>query len=565
MKIDKYLLFDGAMGTYYASKNRPYNLTQANLLDYNTIVSIHREYILSGAMAIKTNTFGVSDLDSIKAAIDAAKDAVRDSNTLIFASIGPILEFSELDYIQIIDTIIAKGIYNFLFETFPFEDIVIKCADYIKNKISKAFIITSFAVDQNGYTSYGINYNSILSQIKLNKSIDAYGFNCIAGPVHMKELALELDNSDILSIMPNAGYPSYINNKLTYTDNPEYFANKMLEIHQLGIKIIGGCCGTTPKHIERTKKLLDSDFIMPERDKAIEQKIIHKKLKNSFKEKLSEDKVIIVEYDPPQITSAEEITNTAIMFEKAGADAISIADNPLGRARADSLLIASRIKRDTNKISVIPHLTCRDRNAISIRSALMGLNIEEINNILCITGDPVPNCNIKEIKGVYSFNSISLLSYIKNINNELHNGIFYTGAALNVNANHYHLELDRAQKKHSAGAKYFITQPCFSRQSIDNVILAKEKLKIPIIAGIMPIKSYKNALFIQSEISGINVPDDIVVQYKDKTPEECYELSIDISINIIKQLRPFINGFHLITPFKGENGIERLIKEIKNL
>lgn len=563
MNIDKFLLFDGAIGTYYANKNRPYSLSQANLLDYNTIVSIHKEYISSGAMAITTNTFGVENVESIRAAINAAYDAARNTDIKVFASIGPIMGLEYIDYLPIVDTMIDCGINNFIMETFPAEEIVIELATYIKTKLSESFIITSFAVDQNGYTAYGKYYNNIISKVKVVQAIDSYGFNCVCGPVHMREIASKIDTSDIISIMPNAGYPTLVGGKAHYTDNPEYFAEKLLEIHRFGVKILGGCCGTTPKHIEQARKLLDTNFTSIQQDfpSSINKPVVREE--NKFKDILNNGRVIIIEYDPPLNANAEEISKTALMYEKAGADAISIADNPLGRARADSLLVASRIMRDTKKITVIPHLTCRDRNTISIRSALMGLNIEGIHNILCITGDPIPSCNLKEIKGVFSFNSYSLLGYVENINQELIYGDFFPGAALNVNANHFHLELDRARKKLASGAKYFITQPCYSMRSVNNALLAKEMLKSPIIAGIMPIKSFRNASFIQSEISGIEIPDEVVELYRDKSPEQCEDISIKFSIDIMNKLDGYINGFHLITPPKGEKIIARIIKEYK--
>ena len=564
MKIDNYLLFDGAMGTYYAGKNRPYSLSQANLLDYNTIVSIHKEYIASGAMAITANTFGIENTDSIRAAISAAFDAAKDRDTLVFASIGPINSYEKADYMPIIDIMAKSGVTNFIFETFPSEELVIELSKYIKKKTEGSYIIASFASDQNGYTAQGKYIYNILSKIKVIRTIDAFGMNCVIGPLHMKELAAKIDKTGALSVMPNAGYPSFSDNRPSYINNPEYFAEQLFEIYKLGAKILGGCCGTTPKHIAAVKELLeneDSDFVPQIRDAV---KPVHK-LRNVFEQKLKYKKVIVVEYDPPLSATAEEITASSRLFKEAGADAISVADNPLGKARADCLLIASRIKRDTKDISVIPHITCRDRNSISIRSALMGLSIEGINDVLCITGDPVPACSIRQAKGVYSFNSVTLIDYMESISHELYSGSFFLGAALNINANHFQIELDRAHKKCVTGAKYLITQPCFSDRAYNNALLAKEVLKVPIIAGIMPIKSYRNAVFIKSEISGIDIPDEIALKYKDKTTEECEELSFEISLEIIRKLYDFVDGFHLITPPKGEKLIARLIREIKKI
>ena len=461
----------------------------------------------------------------------------------------------------IIDIYIAAGQKNYIFETFPTDETVIELSGYIKEKLPDSYIITSFAVDQNGYTTYGKYYLNILNKIRLIRSIDAYGLNCACGPLHIKELADRLNKSDTISIMPNAGYPTVIGDKTEYIDNPEYFADKLYALYKSGVKILGGCCGTTPRHIAAARKLLDENggvekVLMTETGKPV------KKVVNPFVDIIKDNagKIILVEYDPPLNATAKEITDSARRIGKAGADAITVADNPLGRARADSLLVAARINNNSG-IVVIPHLTCRDRNAISIRSALMGLNIEGIHNILCITGDPVPNLN--ESKGVFSFNSMTLISYIESINHESVAGEFYEGAALNINANRFHLELERAIKKSAAGAKFFITQPCFTETALNNSLLAKEILKLPVFVGIMPLRSYKNALFVKSEISGIDIPDQIAERFKDKTDNECIDISVAVSMDTVIKAAPYVDGFHIISPIRGIEIVEKLIKEIK--
>lgn len=563
MKIDKYLLFDGAMGTYYGSKQRPYTGVQANIMDYNTIVSIHKEYIASGAQAITTNTFGNSDVESVRAACAAAQDAARGTNTLIFGSIGPLADSDKETYIAVLDQMRISGITNYLFETFPEQDTVISLAEYVKKQLPDSYVITSFGADLNGYTAQGKFYLDIVKDVKACPYIDAYGFNCVSGPVHMKELAAKLDRSDTISIMPNAGYPSFVDGKAEYTDNPEYFAEKLYEIHLLGVKILGGCCGTTPSHIRAASRLLSNSSVGVVGEKTVQTGIQTIVKENSFYDKLiRKEKSILVEYDPPLTATAEDIDRAAEILSHAGADALTVADNPLGRARADSLLVSARIQRTCRDMTVIPHLTCRDRNAISIRSALMGLNIEGICNILCITGDPLPSMTLPNAKGVFSFNSFTLLSYLDSINKELSFGTFRLGAAINVNAINFHLELERAKKKKDSGADFFITQPCFSERAVSNAIEAKNILNMPIIAGLMPIKSYRNAVFVQSEISGIDIPDTIVELFRDKTPEEAEEISVKLIKELATKLAP-LNGYHIITPPKGEKIAARIIKEIR--
>lgn len=555
------MLFDGAIGTYYKSLNRPYDIKNANNLDYDTIVEIHKQYISAGANCITTNSYKIEDLNNLKLGYKAALDAVEDKNIKIFISIGPIEKYEIDDYIQILDLYINLGASNFIFETFSDINIILKLSKYLKSKID-CFIIASLAIDANGYSNTGKYYLDLFKELKKSNLIDVYGLNCICGPKHMLKLASNLPKDDKLSFIPNAGYSSVVNDTIVYSDNVEYFAENLVKFINIGANYIGGCCGTTPKHIKAVFDLLQNNKKIDYKPEIDTNNFIPQQ-KNDFIKKLKNKngKLFIVEYDPPSGATGQSIDNEILQLSNAKVDGITVADNPLGKARADSFIVASRIKRLNKDLTVIPHLTCRDRNSLSIHSSIIGLSIEEIYNVLCITGDPIAQKEYQ--KGVFSFNSITLMDYVKSINKQNFNNNFAFGGALNLNANKFNLELERAKKKIKSGAKFLITQPCFNNRSIENLKIASKELDIPIIAGLMPIKSYKNALFLNNEVSGIDIPENIINEFKDKSVDETFEITINICYNLANDIKDYVKGFHILNLPNATHITTNLIKRLK--
>jgi homocysteine S-methyltransferase len=222
------------------------------------------------------------------------------------------------------------------------------------------------------------------------------------------------------------------------------------------------------------------------------------------------------------------------------------------------------LKRELG-ITPIPHLTCRDRNINATKALLLGLNIEGINNVLVVTGDPVPTAQRDEIKGIFSFNSAVLAKYITNLNETVFGSPFNIGAALNVNVRHFDNQLQRAQKKIDSGVNLFLTQPVLSPAAVENIITARRELKVRILGGIMPIVSYKNACFMNNEIAGITVDDEIVEMYRDLSKEDAAELAVELSVKMAARIAPYVDGYYLITPFKRIDIILEIIKGIRDL
>lgn len=577
---DNTYLFDGAFGTYYASiTHDTYSCETANLNDAQTVLKIHQQYIESGVNAIKTNTFGANSglnqdfgqiADIIKSGFKLALQAVQDTDVAVFADIGPI-PYKETDisqeYIQIADIFLNLGADKFLFETMPEYSALIPVLEHIKEKKPESFIILSFAAGLDGYTKAGHYYKQLLDLAQKDNNVNAIGLNCLCGPAHILQLIKDYNPQKIMSVMPNSGYPETVGNRLVYIDNAEYFAGKILELRQNGVKILGGCCGTTPQHIKKSRLLLNQ--FNTEQAVRTDNKIQNLSIKdiagNFFYEKLKQGKYpVAVELRAPVDTKADYLINGAYNLKISGADIVTIADSPLSRTRADSFMISSKISREV-KIDVLPHLTCRDKNIISIKAALLGLNIEGVNNVFVITGDPIIATDRSSIKGVFDFNSIGLIKYIQSLNQNVFNdNPFLIGAALNTNAINFDFELNRAKQKIQAGAKFFLTQPVLTQEGLQRIKKAKECLDTYILAGIIPPVSYKNAVFLNNEVSGISIPDELLEKMKNNPQREA-EISMEFSLNIIRQLKNISDGLYIISQSKNISLIDSIVKKIKPL
>lgn len=571
------LITDGAMGTYYAqltgqnSKSPEY----ANIHEPQIIEHIHNEYIKAGARLIKTNTFsansfvlGIPETEVekiIAAGIGIAQKAAREKDVFVAASIGPLPETvnkTEVDeraaleeYRHIADVFLAKGIKIFIFETFSDVAYLRETAGYIKKKESSAFVVTQFAINPEGYTRKGIHSDSIIAEIKICKDIDAYGYNCGVGPGHLYNFLKKKNLDDhIIAVSPNAGYPEIIHERTVYIQNPAYFAEKMREISCLGVKILGGCCGTTPEHIEKMVKNilpLSAQNVSTQASGENPQMAAGPKKADCFREKLDKNKfIILVELDPPFNANVEKILQNARICKENGVDIITVADSPMGRARVDSIMLAAKIKREVG-IEAMPHVCCRDRNINALKSAVLAGYVEDIRNILAVTGDPIAEADKNDIKEVFNLNSLKLMELISIMNKE-----FFTGepiniaGALNLNAAKPEIELARMAKKIAKGAELFLTQPIYDENVVELIPDRQTQDNIKILGGIMPLVSYRNAQFLNNEMAGIRIPEHILAAFDQAmAKEEAEKLGIEIAVDMAQRMKDKVSGFYLITPF----------------
>lgn len=569
------MIFDGAFGTFYFSQTsdtKPCEL--ANINAPQTVEAIHRAYIQAGADAIKTNTFGAATLAYrepqrlkalIRAGWQAATLAARDTQVRVFADIGGIdTEDAPQAYLAAVQIFLELGAKHFLFETLDSFDDLSPSLSLIQSSAPDAMVIASFAVSQDGYSKRGLYYKSLLRQAADHCAVNATGLNCVCGPSHLLRLLQSVtDVNKPICAMPNAGYPSSLNGRVLFEDNAEYFAQRLSELYLLGADILGGCCGTTPRHIELAAKMIRQTKRMPTARSAAEAVQAAYHSENS--QHCGQRKKIAVELDPPINCDCSFLLSAAKQLQADGVDLVTLADSPLSRTRADSLMTAAKIKREVG-IEVLPHLSCRDKNHIALKAGLLAASFEEINRVLVITGDPPMQSELRKPDGVFSFNSYDLIAYINGMNSDVFSqNPFLIGAALNVNAVNFSVELARAEKKLARGARVLFSQPIFSDAAVENFWHARRTLDCTLFAGILPVAGYKNAVFLMNEVSGIEIPKQVVEALYDKTPEQAAQISIAYSTEMIKRVNAAADGFYLMTPLKRVDIIHGLIQEIRRI
>ena len=579
----KPLLFDGGMGTYYKAKPGT-ECEQGNLLDPAGVRKVHREYLAAGAEAIKTNTFGLPRMAAARqpdwqalarAGWKLAAEAAVETGAAVFADLGPAPDTEAAPagsiYTAVARCFVEQGAKNFLFETLSSDAGVLEAVQAVKAQVPDAFVLVSFAVLPDGYTREGMYSKDLVRRMTESGIVDAVGFNCVSAPGAMRALMQQLGGSKLpLSVMPNAGYPVVTRTQVKYQGKPEYFAKELARIAAEGVRILGGCCGTTPAHIAALRAALDS---LPAGEKAApavqlstpEAPTVEKD--DAFLRKLNAGKkVIAIELDSPKDADLTNYLAGAKRLQAAGADLLTIADCPIARARMDSSLVACRVHRELG-LCTLPHMTCRDRNLNATKALLLGLYAEGVREVLAITGDPIPTAERDEVKNVYQFNSRKLAQYIVSLAGEGREmpGPMTVFGALNLNARNFEVELRRAGEKLENGMSGFLTQPVLSEQAVENLRRTRETLgsRAKILAGIMPVVSQRNAIFMENEVNGIHVAEDIMEAFAGLDREQGEALGLEISLKMAREALPYADGFYLMTPFNRVALMERLIARLK--
>ena len=564
------LLFDGAMGTCFAALpgRADQRCELANLTAPEEVAAIHRAYLDAGCRAVKTNTFtagvdlaqGREELAGriIEAACRLAMDCAAPYGAYVFADLGPAPEGAQLSrgecYRRQAELFLAQGVHNFLLETLPTDDGVADLARYMMQHCPQGCLIVSFAVAFDGSTREGRSGAELFRRAAALPGVDGVGFNCVSGPHHLLEYVRGLDLSILggkaLSVMPNAGYPTVLGRRTAYQGAPDYFGEKLAQIAQAGAAIVGGCCGTTPDHIAHAAAAL-ARAPRPSAPKPAAKPIPRPAPSaNTLADKLDRgERVIAVELDPPADDDISFFLEGVRTLDAAGADAVTIADCPIGRPRADSSLLACKLRRELG-VEPLPHLTCRDRNLNATKALLLGLSMEGVHNVLLVTGDPIPSQDRDAVKSVYNFNSRKLARYVSSLNDELFRTPFRIFAALNVNAANFDVQLRLAREKEESGVSGFLTQPVLSREALGNLKAARDVLRGKILGGIYPVVSYKNACFLNNEIAGMRIGPELAALYQGKDREEAEELAVRISVRIAGELTTYTDGLYLMTPFR---------------
>lgn len=595
----KRLIADGAMGTYFEKKYpEEEGMAEAcNLTDPDKIRRIHAEYIRNGAKLIRTNTFAANtmffeDLKTVKAVVRAgfqmAQEAVKEAGEEIFvaADIGPIYDPQFLgkeqvlaEYYAICDTFLDCGAEIFVLETQSEFTYIEEVAAYLKEK-ADVFFIVQFSLDRSGYTRNGLSMEQIIKKAALHPAIDAYGFNCGVGAAHLCELMekVTFPNDKYVTALPNAGYPVELRGKTIYGDNRGYFVGMMKKLAGLGVEILGGCCGTTPEYIRDVCTALET---VPLCEKKIEAQAAAGRISRMvpaamhttkttggrFCRMLEEgEKIYIVELDPPFDTDITKVMQGAETLREAGADLLTLADSPMARARMDAGKLAAKVQREV-KIPVMPHICCRDKNMIAMRSGILGDYMNDLRHFLVVTGDPVGRESRGVITPVFDFNSIRFMEYLSGMNEDVFaKDPVYYGGALNYHGANPDAICERVRRKMETGCGMFLTQPVYSAEDMEQLFYIREKTGAKLMCGIMPPVSYKNAGFMANEMPGIRIPQEIVARYTpEMSREEAETVGIELAVGLAHAMQEFADGYYFMTPFNRASMIAKILQCIKGL
>lgn len=576
------LLFDGATGTALCAQSGEGEAVERLCLTQpQRVLALHRAYLAAGCKAIKTNTFAAhvslacENKDDQKTLIRAAYDLARRAgdayDAAVFADIGPAptdADSAAACYIAMAEQYLNVGATCFLFETMQSGEGLAEAAAYIKASCPDAWIMVSFAADADGFTRAGEQASALALQMSACGAVDAIGLNCICGAYHIRRLLSTLDVGDkLMSAMPNAGYPHVEEGRTYYDSAPAYYAQQVMECVKAGARIVGGCCGTTPEHIRQIARLLGTP--MPPRVRMGDEKAAQppeKGCRSRILRRLEQGRrITLVELDPPRSADIGGFMEGARQLEQAGADAITIADCPIGRARMDSSLLACKLSRELG-IEALPHMTCRDRNVNATKALLLGLSMENVHNVLAVTGDPIPTGDRGSVKSVYQFNSRVLAKFIRGLGESGEAEPFFVCGGLNINAVRFDLELERAKEKMDCGVSAFLTQPVLSEQAALHLERARDELRgAKLIGGLFPVVSEKNARFLQSEVHGITVDEAVVRAYAGLDRAQGEDTAVRLCREAASRISPFVDGYYIMTPFQRVELVCRVIRATRNL
>ncbi|WP_440858729.1 bifunctional homocysteine S-methyltransferase/methylenetetrahydrofolate reductase [Staphylococcus shinii] len=577
------LVADGAIGTILYSEGLDTCPEAYNLNHPDKVERIHRTYIEAGADIIQTNTYG-ANFEKLKAfglehrvkdihqaAVQIVKKAAND-DTFILGTVGGFrgikqedLELSSIQYhteIQV-ETLVNAGVDGILFETYYDLQELTNIIEATKRKYDIPIIAQLTALNTN-YLRDGTEINHALQQVTSSGG-DIVGLNCHHGPHHMQQSFshIELPEGAYLSCYPNASLLDIENSQFKYSDNASYFGKVAKQLINEGVRLIGGCCGTTPEHIQYIKSSVAGLNPVTQKDVIPITKYINntekEPKKQNLKSKVENRPTIIVELDTPKHLDTETFFRNIKKLDDAQIDAVTLADNSLATVRISNVAAASIIKQRYD-IEPLVHITCRDRNLIGLQSHLLGLSLLDINEILTITGDPSKIGHLPGATNVYDVNSKGLTEIALRFNQGINTDgdalktktNFNIAGAFDPNVRKLDGAVRRLEKKLESGMHYFITQPVYSKEKIKEVYEATKHLDVPFFIGIMPVTSYNNALFLHNEVPGIKLSDEILEQFEavkdDKAKTKA--LSLKLSKELIDTVHEYFNGLYLITPFQ---------------
>jgi methionine synthase / methylenetetrahydrofolate reductase(NADPH) len=585
------VLCDGAMGTLLYAKgifiNRSYD--ELNLSQPDLIREIHHNYLQAGAEIIETNTFGANSFrlgrhslaDKVReinrAGARLAREAAKSFDVWVAGSVGPLgtrieplgkTSFKEARdaFREQIEALLEGGVDLIILETFGYLEEIHQAMLATREVSTSVPILAQVTIDEDGNCLDGSDPETFTPKL-VEWGADVIGCNCSVGPVAMLEAIerVRAVTSLPLAAQPNAGIPRSVEGRNIYLCSPEYMASYARKFVAAGVRVVGGCCGTTPEHIRTMKSALrvgEARGKGPVAHAAGTQAVplavpaVALESRSLLGAKLARGEfVTMVEIVPPKGIDIRKEVEGARFLKSVGVDAVNIPDSPRASARMSNQALSLLIQREVG-IDAILHYTCRDRNVLCIQSDLLGAAAVGIRNLICITGDPPKMGNYPDATAVFDVDAIGLVNIVHNLNRGLDLGSnpigAGTGFVIGVGANPGLTDLDeevrRFEYKVQAGAEYAVTQPVFDLRLLENFLRRIEHCRIPVVAGIWPLVSVRNAEFMKNELR-VSVPDSILERMaRTRTPEAARAEGVAVAREMLVAARQMVQGAQISAP-----------------
>jgi len=580
------------MGTMLYSKGIYINtcFDELNVSHPELVGDIHREYVRAGVDLIETNTFGANRHKLKKHGLDnrvreinlagvrIARD-VAGREVLVAGSIGPLglkiepwgqtrVEEAEGAFREQARALFEGGVDLFILETFSDINEIHQAIKAVRSVDPGAAIVAEMTIGEDGNSLYGTT-PEVFARMLEDWTADVVGVNCSVGPAPMllciEKIARVIDLP--LSAMPNAGLPQEVDGRNLYLCSPDYMAEYAKRFIQAGVKLVGGCCGTTPAHIRAMRGAVKA-FRPPHRaavtaaarptehEEEMRTPLGHK---SALGQKIEAGHFIkCVEIVPPRGHDPRGAVEVVRMLERRSVDCVNIPDGPRASSRMSPMALAS-ILVAASRMEILLHYTCRDRNLLGIQSDLLGLSALNIRNLLIITGDPPKLGDYPDATAVFDVDSIGLTKVVSSLNRGKDIGgrkmgtptSFLIGVGVNPAAVRLDHEVERLKAKVEAGAEFAITQPIFDVRVMENFLARIQGLRLPVLAGIWPLWSLRNAEFLKNEVPGTAVPDEIIARMsraQDTGPERARQEGVEIAREILSELKTMVQGIQVSPP-----------------
>ncbi len=607
LKEGRPILFDGAMGTQLYDKGVFINqcFDHVNLTNPDFVRQVHEDFIEAGAQVLETNTFGANrlrlksfgyenELARInEAGVKLAREMAGDS-AWVAGALGPLgikiepygpTSFDECreyfrEQAEVLD---RSGVDLFVVETMSRVAELREAIAGIR-MVSDKPIIGMLTVNDFGQTFYGTEPLFLVNDLQ-QLDMDVMGINCSVGPKVIFDVIEQMARvaSKPLCAMPNAGIPRSVDGRNMYLCTPEYMATYARRLLKIGVRVIGGCCGTTPEHIKAMGRAIGQEQSTSAHkkeaqiDKHVEEEhvaIVPFQEKSNWAAKIHKKEfVFTVEVTPPKGCDPTRILKRIAKLKAAGVDAVNIPDGPRASSRMSPQILALLIENRIG-IETVLHYCCRDRNILGIQSDLLGDFAGGLKNILAVTGDPPKLGDYPDATAVFDVDSIGLTNIINGLNhgrdigkNKLQKPTAYCiGIALNPTAVNPEEELSRFRWKVEAGAEFAITQPVFDPDQFLRFYEKVAHFNIPIIAGVWPLISYKNAEFMNNEVPGVDIPAQVLSRMEAASDaDEAREIGLDVAVESVRKILPCIAGAQISAPLGNVNFALQVVDGIRDI